>query len=274
MEDIREHGIVLENAGNGSTTITRVNAVERLEPDDAYELVVVMMPKNHIPEILPILAANGSTPNVLFMFNSAAGPDQLIQALGRERVLIGFPGAGGTRDGHIIRYRIVSRFQQPTTFGELDGSTTPRLKRIAGAFKKARFPVAICSEMDAWLKTNVVEVSPMANALFMAGGDNLRLADTREDIVTMIRAIREGYQVLQELGIPVTPPKHKIIQLIPEAILVVLVRRIFRSEQMADFLGHAQATRVELTQIADEFMALGRAASLPTPSVDRLYQYH
>jgi 2-dehydropantoate 2-reductase len=271
LSDICKHGIVLEDVSTGNRTTTRVNVVERFDSEDAYDLVVVMMPKNHVPEILPILAANRYTPNILFMFNNAAGPDEMINALGRERVLIGFPGAGGTRKGHVVRYMVVSGRQQPTTFGELDGSTAPRLEQIAGVFKGAGFPVAISAQMDAWLKTHVAEVSPMANALYMAGGDNYRLARTRDAIVLMIRAIREGYKVLQELNIPIVPAKHKIFKWIPEPILVELMRRIFKSEKMADLIGHAHAARDEMKQIADEFRVLARSTSVPTPAMDRLY---
>lgn len=273
LKDIREHGIVLEDVSTGNRTTTRVNAVERLDPEDAYDLVVVMMPKNHVPEILKTLAANRNTPNVLFMFNNAAGSDEMIDALGRERVLMGFPGAGGTRKDHVVRYLVVSGRQQPTTFGELDGSNTPRLNQIAGVFKGAGFPVAISSQMDAWLKTHVAEVSPMANALFMAGGDHYRLARTRDAIVLMIRAIREGYSVLREIGIAITPSKHKLFQWIPEPLLVALMRRIFKSKKMADLIGHAHAARDEMVQIAKEFEALAKKAAIPTPAMDRLFKY-
>lgn len=196
LADIHEHGIVLEDVSTGHRTTTRVNVVECLDADDAYDLVVVMMPKNHVPNILPILAANRYTPNVLFMFNNAAGPDEMINALGRERVLIGFPGAGGTRKGHVVRYMVASSRQQPTTFGELDGSTAPRLEQIAGVFKGAGFPVAISHNVDAWFKTHVAEVSPVANALYMTGVDNYRLARTGDGVVLMVRALKEGYKVL------------------------------------------------------------------------------
>ncbi len=113
----------------------------------------------------------------------------------------------------------------------------------------------------------------MANALYMAGGDNYRLARTRDAIVLMIRAIEEGYKVLQELNIPIMPARHKILKLIPEPILVALMRRIFKSEKMADLIGHAQAARDEMKQIADEFRVLARSTSVPTPAMDRLYTY-
>jgi 2-dehydropantoate 2-reductase len=274
LADLREHGIVLEDGSTGTRTTTRVNVVERLEPEDAYDLVVVMMPKDYIPDVLPVLAANRQTPNVLFVCNNAAGPDDMIAALGRERVLLGFVGAGGIREGHLVRYVIESERGQPTTFGELDGRTTPRLEQVVAAFKGAGFPVAICANMDAWLKTHVAEISPTANAVYLAGGDNYRLARTRDGVVLMIRAIREGYKVLQALGIPITPSNHKIVNWIPEPLLVPLVRKMLANKDVElKATGHANAARHEMKQIADEFRTLARKTSVPTPAMDRLYTY-
>ncbi len=273
LADLREHGIVLEDT-HGTRATTRVNVVEALAPDDAYDLVVVMMPKDCIPDVLPVLAANRRTPNVLFVCNNAAGPDDMIAALGRERVLLGFVGAGGTRKGHIVRYIVESGREQPTTFGELDRDTTPRLEQIAEVFKGAGFPVALCADMDAWLKTHVAEISPTANALYLAGGDNHRLARTRDGVVLMIRAMREGYAVLRALGIPIVPSNHKIVNWIPEPLLVPLVRKMLDSKEVElKAAGHANAARHEMKQIADEFRALARKASVPTPAMGRLYTY-
>ena len=273
LADIREHGIVLENVSSYKQTTTRVKLVEQLEPDDAYDLVVVMMPKHHLSEILPILAASRHTPGVLFMMNNACGPADMINALGRERVLLGFPGAGGIWKDHVIRYKIVSGRQQPTTLGELDGSSTPRLEQIAGVFKGAGFPVAVSSQIDAWLKTHVAEISPVANALYMAGGDSYRLARTRDAILLMVRAIREGYKVLQELEIPIVPAGHKLIRMVPEPVLVPLVGSIFKREKLAELIGHAHAARDEMKQLVDEFRILAQSTSVPTPAIDRLYPY-
>lgn len=273
LADIREHGIVLDDGATGQRTTTRVNAVERLAPEDAYDLVVVPMPRNIVPAVLPVLAANRQTPNVLFMNQNVAGPDEIINALGRERVLLGFPGAGGTREGHVVRYIVLSRREQATTIGELDGRTTSRLKQIADALEGAGFPVEICPNMDAWLKTHVAEILPTAGAFYMAGSDRHQLARTRDGLVLMVRAIREGYKVLRALGVPITPSNHKIFNWLPEPILVLLVRRRLVDEMTEFKVGHANAARGEMKQIADEFRALARKTSVPTPAMDRLYIY-
>lgn len=64
-------------------------------------------------------------------------------AVGVERLLIGFPGVGGTLEDTIVKYVIVPRFLQPTTLGEPDGRLTVRLQHVATEFRRAGFPGAI-----------------------------------------------------------------------------------------------------------------------------------
>jgi len=272
LEEIREHGLVLEDATAGQRTTTAVRSIDRLSPEDAYDLVVVLMRRTQIGAVLPILAENRHTPNVLFMCNNASGPDEMIEALGRNRVLLGFPGAGGVLTGHVVRYVVVSGRNQATTLGEPGGKTTPRLRRVARAFKAAGFPVETSKNMDAWLKTHVVKVSPVANALYMAGGDNHELARRRDVLALMVRAMREGFQVLRALQIPILPPKLKVVEWLPEPVVTFLMRLMVDTKQAEiTMAGHANVARDEMKQIADEFMALAQTTSVPTPAMDRLY---
>ena len=274
LADIREHGIVLEEAISGRRSVEVVGVAEELEPEELYDLVLVPVRKTHLSSVLPALAKNRHTPNVLFMVNSASDPGEIANALGRERVLLGFPGAGGTLEGMVVRYKILPRWIQPTTMGELDGRVSPRLKRISGAFEEAGFPVAISSDMPSWQKTHIALVSPIANAIYAAGGDNYRLARTRDGLVLMVRAWREGFQVLEAIGTPITPPKLKVLKWIPELLQIVLWRQVLDTK-FAEIVAtrHANAARDEMKQLADEFMELTDASDVPTPALDRLYSY-
>lgn len=274
LAEIREHGIVLENSSTGNRTTTEVNAIEQLPPQDRYDLVVVFVRGNQVSSVLPVLAANMFTPNILFMSNNAGGSEEIINMLGRDRVLLGFPGAGGTKEDHVIRYNTLSKHVQKTTVGELDGSVTTRLRQISKEFKKAGFHTEISSNIDAWLKTHVALVSPIANAIFMAGGDNYKLARNREVIVLNIRGIREGFCVLAALGIPVTPSKLKLLNLIPEFILISLLSRVFNTEWSEVVMTrHANTARDEMKLLADQFQTLANKTAIPTPAIDRLYKF-
>ena len=127
--------------------------------------------------------------------------------------------------------------------------------------------------MDAWLKTHAAEISPTANALYLAGVDGHRLARTRDGLMLMLRAIREGYSVLNAHGIPITPAHHRIFQWIPEPVLLIIMRRMIDSDTTAIKIGHALGARDEMKTIADEFRALATAKSISTPATLRLYAY-
>ncbi len=271
LQDIREQGIRLGEFGSDKRSTTQVRTVQRLEANDAYDLILVILPRNHVAEVLPMLAANPATPSVMFFGNNAAGAEAMIQALGRERVLLGFPGAAAQVTGDSIRYIILSKREQPTTIGELDGSRSPRIKAIADAFRLARFPLSICTNMDAWLKTHAAEILPTACALYMTDGNLRRLACARDVQTLMLRGILEGYKVLTALHIPITPKNHRIIRWLPKPLLLWLTRRMINSETSNIKIGHALAARKEMQVVAEEFRALVQQAAVGTPAIDTLF---
>lgn len=277
LAELREYGIVLEDVKTDQQTSARVNVVEQLAPDDAYDLVLVIMRKNKVSEILPALAANQRTPDVLFLMNNAAGPQELVEALGKERVLLGFPMSGGYRKGHVIRClagsaeRIVA-----IPIGEVDGSITGRTRQVASVLASMPgYTVELRTDMDAWLKTHVALLMPsIAAALYAAGTDNERLARTRDLVVLAVRAVREGFQVLRALNVPIVPERLRIFEWMPEPLVVAFVQRLVaRPEMQVALVGHANAARDEVKHLADEFMALARSTHVPTPAIDRLYQH-
>jgi len=274
LRDIKEHGIILEHALSGKREVVTVPVVEHLHDSDAYDLIVVLVRKNQVASVLPLLASHKATPNILFMVNNPSGYNDWAKAVGSERLVLGFAGAGGTRVGNVIRYVVVPRLLQATTFGELNGSTTPRLEEIMHVFRDAGFPTAFTSNMDASQKTHVGWVSPLANALYMVNCDNHALARNPHVVRLAVRAVREGFSVLRTLGIPVTPAKLRMWKWIPESILV---RSLMLWADTNHFrtvaVEHTVAAIDEMRQIADEFRTLIVSASIATPAIDELRSY-
>jgi ketopantoate reductase len=277
LADLREHGIVLQDVQTEGRTVTRANVVEALAPDDAYDLVLVIMRKNHALQILPILAANQGTPNVLFLMNNGAGPGQLVDALGQERVVVGFPGAAGYRQDHVIHH-LNGTEEEPAValLGEVDGSITSRMQQIANVFDSAPgLQAEVRTDMDTWLKYHIALLMPaLGPAMYMCGTDNYRLARTRDGIVLALRGIQEGIRVLRSLGLPATPQKYAVFLWVPEPILVRLLQRMLANPLMeVAMVKHAEAARDEVKHHVDEFITLARTTSVPTPTIDDLYVY-
>jgi len=120
LVNLRQNGIRLQNMLTGQQENVQINLVERLAPQDAYDLVIVVMGKHQVPAVLPVLAANIATSSVLFIGHNAAGPPEVTAALGNERPLLGFYGAGGAiREGVVYYGDGVGKRKGRLTFGEL-----------------------------------------------------------------------------------------------------------------------------------------------------------
>lgn len=278
LHELREHGVVLVDVQTGERTVTRVNVVDHLAPDEAYDLVLVIMRKNHALQILPVLAANRDTPNVLFLMNNAAGPAALTDTLGPERVLIGFPNSAGYHEGYTIHCLTGTEDDKAyVPFGEVDGRITERTREVAGILTSAPgFGAEIRTDMDAWLKYHVALLFPsLAPALRAAGVNNSRLARTRDLIVLAIRAIREGFRVLRSMGLPVTPSRFRVILWLPEPILVLALRRLLSNPLMETALvKHSEAAKDEVQHLIGEFLDLAGSTRVRTPTIDYLQRYY
>ena len=269
--DLQQHGVMLENVVSGQRSTTRVKLVEELAREHAYDWVMVLMRKNQVRSILPALSVHRYTHNVAFLHNNAAGHKDMTAALGTNRVLLGFPGAGGTIEAGVVKYLLIP--QQKTTLGELGGVRTQRLHELAQALRQAGFAVSVSRNMDAWLKTHVALVTAIAGALYAYDCDPARLASSPEGVPLMVQGVREGLRVLQALGLPVLPFKLWVLfAWLPRAVPVAYWRRYLAS-QMGEYAlaRHTRAAGDELKQLADEFRVLKLTAGEPTPALDQLY---
>jgi 2-dehydropantoate 2-reductase len=165
---------------------------------------------------------------------------------------------------------MTSRHEQPTTIGELDGRRSERISAIASALGGAGFPVSICADMDAWLKTHVAKILSTAGALSYAGGHAEQLTMKHAALRLMVRAILEGFGVLRAKGISIVPTNHRVLLWLPEPVIVFIMKRMFSGKTIAIKVGHVEHARRELRLLAKEFRSLNAATRLPTPAMDRL----
>lgn len=257
-------------AQQGPRAVTQVRLTGELGPADQYDLAIVVVRRNQIPSALAPLAANHNIPSVLFLGNNAGGQDDIIEALGRQRVLVGFVNAGGERQGHVVRYIAWRRI--PLRLGELDGVPTPRAHAIIGLFGQAGIRVRLTANMDAYLKTHAAGVAPVAGALYRCGGDVRRLARDRAVLRLYVRSYREALRALRRTGVPITPRSTRLMEWIPQPVLV-LAWRLFLDSKLADIglQAHGNAAPDEMKELADEVRAIMRQAGLPHPASDILF---
>jgi 2-dehydropantoate 2-reductase len=269
VEQLRRRGLQLEEAATGARLTLPVEATAALAPDDPYDLVLVPVRCDQLDAVLPPLAASRATPAVLFFGNNAGGSERLVTALGQERVLLGFPGAAGERQGDTVRYTLIRG--QRTTLGELATRErvprrTERLARISSALEAAGFPVALSARMEAWLTSHAVFIAPLQAALALHQGNSRSLAQDRALLRLAVRATRQGFRSLSSLGRLEVPLNLRLLYLwLPEPLAVEVWRR-----QLPATLGLA-APAAETAALAEQLHAALAPAARPAPALDRLF---
>jgi 2-dehydropantoate 2-reductase len=229
------------------------------------------MGAHHLPQALPILAANPVCPNILIMGNNAAGPDELAATLGRERLLMGFIGAAGTiTDGVAYYADRIGRSNARLILGDPYEGVTARLEQVAAVLETSGFAVDRHSDIDAYLKTHAAAVLPVSCAYYLAGRDFDRLAATPDAQVVMLRGIKEALSVLRALRIPIVPPAMERIMRLPEPLMVPIMRRRLTAPGVRLGAVHIDHMGPELVTLADQYRELMRRSGLSTPNLDRL----
>jgi 2-dehydropantoate 2-reductase len=269
--DIQRHGLVLEDIETGARSVARVAVAGQLLAEDSYDMVLVAVRRDQLSAILPDLALNRSTPAVLFMLNNPSGSSALIEALGPQRVILGFPGAGGSLEGYVVYYRMIS--QQPTTIGEPDGKKTARLQTLLQTLRACEFRVRIDKDMDAWLTSHAFFVTSVSGAIYLAGGDCARLSRSPPLLKLMVDGVRQGFSVVRALGRPVHPLALNVLfTWLPHSFAVFYWRRYF-SQPTAEFVfaRHARHASAEMQMLAMECRLLFGKSGAPAPALHRLY---
>jgi 2-dehydropantoate 2-reductase len=269
--EVQSNGIIIENAFSQKRTVARVRTIGELAPGDTYDYILVVVRRNQVAALLPTLAAN-SSPNVVFMNNNLLGPGEIVAALGTERPMLGFVFAGGKRDGEIIRaIGPFARPLMPTPFGEIDGTITPRLKRLVKLLNRAGLRAKVSTNVVDYLATHAGGVAALVPLAMKYATDFKALARSGDDLKLAAAAWRETFPVLKALGHKIVPASLKILAVTPVFVLAFLLRLLVNSRiGEVGMAWHAQQAPDELLALADDLRAAVIRSGVPAPAIRKL----
>ena len=271
LQQLKKYGIVIEDKIFNENFKTDIKVIDKLEPDDYYDLVLIIMQRQQVSKILPVLQKNRKVPSFIFMGNNVNGAEEYLKYLDRKRILLGFGGPGGYRRDHNVIAAYV-RDYCILYFGELDGKISGRVERIKNIFQKAEVKINIPENIDAWLKSHAALISPLAVASYALRDRGKKLGDEDKALTMSIKALRENLNALKEMGIPILPKKLKLMRLIPVFFLKRRLKNLINSEFGKIALsGHADCAKIEMSRIAEDFRKLVRNAKTDMSANDYLF---
>jgi ketopantoate reductase len=221
-----------------------------------------------VSDLLPVLAQNKS-PNIVFMGNNLSGPDEFAKIIDKQRIMLGTVVAGGKRDGDIIRAIVSTPLASP--FGEIDGTITPRLKRLIQTLRSAGIKAKASTNMIDLQMTHAVGVALIGKLTMKYNCDLHALARSKEDLKLFVDARREAHQVLRALGHKVVPRSEDAIRIIPNFLQIAGMRGLLNSKLGEVGLAyHISQAPDEMQQLANELSILVDQAGFPVPAIRQI----
>lgn len=270
FDEIKHHGISLENSITGVVSAQKIPVIKQLFPFNDYELIIVTVRLDQIESIIPNLKENLALPFVLFMLNNPDGAQSITKELQHKQILMGFPGVGGTMEGRVVKFIEIK--QQNTTLGALSEFNSEIILNLKGVFENAGFKTEISLKIEDWLKTHAVFISCVTASIMSFNGKSEDLADSRINVKLMVQSIREGFNALLSLGRSIEPKNLKLIFMtMPTWFSIWYWRKQMRSElgKLA-IAPHAIKAEAEMKLVALKTLTLVHGGKVSTPKLDKL----
>lgn len=270
---LRSDGLRLVDERTGRRIEVRPSVPESLR-DFRPDVILVTVRKDQAEEAARDLAGDDPGGLIVPMVNAADGHPEFRSRFPEARLAFAFPGAGGTKlpDG-TVRYTVVPGWVQATTLGP-SGPGTDRgtLRRLLGALRAAGFPSRLDRDMDAWQKTHVALVSPIADAVYAKAGDHRALARDPRTLRLMAAAVRDGFRALRSSGTAIRPARLSVLTVLPASFVAAAFAPAIGSSWGETVIArHANAARPEMDLLAGELRALVDASGAEAPNLRELW---
>lgn len=271
LEQLQKNGLVLRDDIIHKEFKEDINVIDKLNPDDEYDVALVIMQRQQVGEILPILKNIKKISTIIFMGNNVSGANEYLQTIDKERIMLGFGGPGGYKENHLM---VVAYLDKTFLYaGELDGRISKRALNIEKVFTNSGIKVEISENIDAWLKTHVAFIIPLAMATYAARKNNKKLFEDDGLLDLSIIALRENLKAIKELGIPILPKKFKMLKYFPKSLFKRKLQKLFNSEfGRIAFSGHADAAQAEMMRLTTDFMELVKNVKTNLSTTKKLYE--
>jgi 2-dehydropantoate 2-reductase len=229
-----------------------VKIIDKLENDDVYDYIFITVRYEQVEGALMDIKDNHSK-NILTLSN-AVEYDSWVKIVG-DKLIPGFPGAGGDIKEDILYAKFGSKNIQGTTFGEISGEMTERIMEISKIFETAKIPYEVSNDIREFHITHAA--ISMANKHFYTenGMVDLRLAKSIKILKNIAVDIKNNLMRIEEIGMSITPSKMVILKKVPVFLFVLMFYIMLSIKYTRDVLlgNHTRNAKNEVLLLNKDF---------------------
>ncbi len=244
-------------------TVFRPKIVDKLEPSQAFDLIIVTVRSHQLGDVVPYIAKFGGNAHILFLGNLWDEIKLIRKHLPGGRYFFAYPGivTGGHLDNGINTYLFRNDY---TWIGEPGGRKTDRLLATLTKFEEAGLRPRPCSKIEDLLRTRYMMDALLPGLLSKAGSSRL-FAKNNTLIKQYIMALKEGVRVCKKLGVNVTKqfPLNRLY--FPTFILSHMIRRSMTYEVQAAMEAHMKHGPTEKKKQYLDILNTGKRLKVSIP---------
>ena len=197
-EEIRTNGLRIKDKFSPCMSVSRIPVVTELKPDEAYDVIFVVLRYTQLNSILETLRAN-RTKNLVFVGNDVRAR-ALSDALSEKNVLFAFASSAGHREPD----HVASIDLKKITIGQIPGAPSNE-QLIREIFSGTKYKVTYEPNMEDYLLCHAAFVLPVAFACYKTDGDLKKLKGSTAYLSRLIDANIEGYRAIRDAGHEILP---------------------------------------------------------------------
>lgn len=250
LETFKKNGLLYEV--KGKIYKADIAIIEKLKNDDKYDFIFLTVKGNQVHMALKELSDNISS-NIVTMVNTIEPYSSWEKLCGKGKIIPAFPGAGGSFDKEILKAALTPWIIQPTTFAEIDGSKTERLKSLSIILRKSKIPYQIVKDMHQWQLCHLAMVVPIADAYYKAQIPE-KVWKESEIMTETAKQVKANFKTLYNCEIKLSPRKMNIFRLFPIYVLKAGLSITFKSNFGNVFMyQHSMNAPDEMKQLHTQF---------------------
>lgn len=243
LNELRRNG--LQYNDKGTIKQISIKTIEKLEDEDIYDYIFVPVRYDQADSALTMIKNNRS--KTIVTLTNTMGYDGWLEIVG-DRLLPGFPGAGGDIKDDVLYAQFGSEKHQGTIFGEINGLVTERVKELAQLFETVDLHYEIQKDILAFHISHTAMA--IVNKHFYTNDGMVDVETAKsESILRKIAAdIKQNIHLVERAGIPVIPPETKAMGELPDNDIISRYRQMLSNDFIIDVkLGnHAVNQKTEI----------------------------
>ena len=267
-KEIKQSGLTIQHKFfTNKKTNDKIPVIQKLQSDDIFDIIFVVMQAIQLDSVLQILRENNSKQIVFVGNNFEAKKYQ--EKLPEKEVFFGFFSAAGQKKDNTLE----SFYLNEITMGRTDGNSCSD-DWILSIFAETRIKVTLENKMDDWLKSHVAFIMPFVALAYQSGCDYRNIRHNNDLLNRCIDAVKENYDALRSLGYEILPESdYKMVSL--RRMIAFLFLKLCCYTILGDLCvcDHARNGKREMIDLNEKLKAEKRRSKQNTPVADQLDCY-